>query len=177
MTNDDQSIHSVYIESICIFTHIYTHIYIFHMYCIFIFIYILHPGSSSWPPTSDFVFFFMGPSTASGYKYQADTMPSFYEAAESMVVEAGFNNRDVLWPWDYLGLVVGWDQTCTSTKSWDWWRFFPWMTFWKDVGLLLGSIVDGGFQVVVASVLWEKFPKSSELLFLSFHGSCPNDVR
>ena len=28
-----------------------------------------------------------------GYKYQADTMPSFYEAAESLVVEAGFNNR------------------------------------------------------------------------------------
>ena len=33
--------------------------------------------------------------------------------------------------------------------------FFPWMTFCKDVGLLLGGIVDGGFQVV-ASVLWEK---------------------
>jgi len=49
-----------------------------------------------------------------GYKYQADTMPSFYEAAESLVVEAGFNNRDVPWPRGF-GFGFGSDRQRTGS--------------------------------------------------------------
>ena len=164
---------------VCISIYVYTHIYTYISYVLYIYIPIyITPWKFLMTTHIQFCFFSMGPSTASGYKYQADTMPSFYEAAESMVVEAGFNNRDVLWPWDW-----GWARDLPSPDlhgtakrlrvGTDVGDSFPGMTFCKDVGLLLGGIVDGGFQVVVAFVLREKITEIQWVVVLEFSWLMP----